>query len=396
MRFLLIVLLMLVTAGLMSCSASTPTEPVADNQVLNQSDSQRESNRWVWGNWMMHIPEDHSSIEVIPVRSADKHFNVKMLLEQEPCDNCIWVSKFKNNGDGTISIDITLRHPYTANAYFTGFDVRGIMYSNTSYTIWPETGLITSYFHIPALETGDPQLLNPDGYTNAFSPFMNNQHLYPPICLYQPEGDLGGTYDEDDMQFEQDKEFWPFISYYSSDVRRHFASNAIVARTYHIALPPGEWEFGYSVDACWAPPTTVPVADIETDFPPQANTLNEYRVDTEISGPLVGENPSTLTIRLYHHLPEVLPYYTHTDVDLYTVCVEDTQFKVYPEGPTIVNNEYVEYTYELSNSRGRPPGHYPILAYCLLGYDDYLDSIGGANWALNGIYCQVLWVTVAE
>ena len=188
-------------------------------------------------------------------------------------------------------------------------------------------------------------------------------------------------------------QLWPFKSYYSSEVRRHFASNAVLTQTYHIAIPPGEWEFGYSVDAAWAPPTTVPVTDIETDFPPQANTLFHYRVDLEISGPLVGFESSTLAIRLFHHLPEVLYLYSFTDINLYTNCVEDHKYPVPPDGPTAVNDDYVEFTYELTNDRHRPPGKYPILAVCSLSNNDYLDNIEH-YWFKNAGCHQVLWVTV--
>jgi hypothetical protein len=393
MRFPIIVVIALFTSGLVSCSSASLTAPCEQAQTICVKEFERAANPWIWGNWLMHIPEDHSSIEVLPVRSADKHFNVKTLLEQSPCDNCIWISKFKNNGDGTISIDITLRHPYTANNYFTGFDVRGIFHCPAhNFLINPDIPDQISQYHFPSLETGDPELLNPDGYTGAFTPFKDMTKV--PIERYQPGGDLGGTYDEEDQEYSGWDEIWPFICYYSSDIRRHFASSAIITRTYHIALPPGEWEFGYSVDACWAPPTNVPVMDIVEDFPPQANTLRNYRADMEISGPLVGQEPSTLTIRIYHHLPEALQLYQFTDLSLYPGCVQDNN-PDHPVGPTFTNDEYVEFTYELYNEFGRPPGKYPILLYCTIFNDDYLQNIE-EKYYKNAGYHQVLWVTVAE
>ena len=392
----IVVLLIVGTFLLISCSSTGPTVPTGQDLTRPTEISEDSASRWIWGNWTMQIPSDHSSIEVVPVRSADKHFNVKMLLEQTPCDNCLWVSKFQNNGDGTISIDITIRHPYPTNDYFTGFDVRGIVYTSTSYTVMPpDEPDFWNYYHIPALETGDLEVLNPDGYTSAFSPFMNNPHQYPPICKYQEGGDLGGTFDEDDEQFLYDNEFWPYKCYYSSEERRYFAANAVLTQTYNIALPPGEWEFGYSVDACWAPPTNVPVTDVVADFPPQANTLLHYRVEMEISGPLVGLTPSTMFIRLYHHIPEIHNLYTLTDVNLYTNCVEDHEHLTHPDGPTFICDEYVEFAYDLVNELQRPPGKYPVLASCYLADNDYLDQFE-EHWWENARCNQVLWVTVAE
>jgi len=342
----------------------------------------------------MYIPADHSDVQVLPVRSTSKHFNVKMLLEQAPCDNCLYVSNFENHGDGTISIDVTIRHPYPTNDYFTGFDVRGIVYTSTSYTIMPpDDPEFWQYYHIPALETGDLEVLNPDGYTRAFTPFKDLSK--PPIFRYQSDGDLGGTFDEDDEQFPYDNELWPYKCYYSSEDRRYFAANAVLTQTYIIALPPGEWEFGYSVDACWAPPTTVPVTDILADFPPQANTLGQYRVDLEISGPLIGWEESTLTVRLYHHLPEVIDLFTSSNIHLFTNCIDGSEFSHYPDGPTFSCDEYVEFSYEVANELQRPPGKYPVLARCKLTDDDYLVGLE-EHWWENARCNQVLWVTVAE
>ena len=394
MRCLTIFLLLIVTAGLISCSATNPAVPNSpglDEPVERSTD---ESNPWVWGNWRMYIPEDQSCIKVVPVRSADFHYNVKMLLEQAPCDNCLWVSKFVNNGDGTVTIDISIRHPYPGNRYYTGFDVRGILFVPPHYAFRMAKNFNHYYRVFPALETGDPEVLNPDGYTNAFGPFpTGNPSLLPPILKYQPGGDLGGTYDNEDKEWIGSVELWPYKCYYSSDVRRHFDTNEIVTKTYHIALPPGEWEFGYSVDACWTKPITVPVKDIETDFPMWANTLNHYHIDMFISGPLIGLEPSTVTIRLYNHFPEVLELYAYGDVSIYANIMADISFDNF-DGPTFINDEYVEFKYDLVNEMQMPPGRYPVLAWIYtISNNSYIDDIE-KYWYRNSKCCQIIWVTV--
>jgi hypothetical protein len=393
MRFLIIFISLVIVVSLASCSAGNPVEPGKTLSYRPGKPGLKNHNRWFWGNWMMYVPEGHSSIEVTHARTADKHHNVKMLLEKSPCDNCLWISKFANNGDGTISVDITIRHPYPANRYYTGFDVRGIFYVPAHYFFKdPDPfGTLTGP-HFPALEKGDPEVLNADGYTNAFSPFMPNQHLYPPILKYQPGGDLGGTYDEDDKEYEGNDELFPFKCYYSSEVRRHFATNEKVTRTYHIALPPGSWEFGYSVDACWAEPINVPVIDIETDFPVQANTLMNYEVEMVSSGPIIGSEPSTIVVKIYHHIPDVFEDYKLDDVIFYSKLIADHQKAGPDEGPIIIGNEYVEYSYDLYNETALPPGKYPLLAHCWLTsqYIADLDPKAG----VNALFHQILWVTV--
>jgi hypothetical protein len=395
MKTATIILLLVVAACLVSCSGMSAVSPDSEGPVPpgGMDRAVNESSRWVWGNWRMYIPAEHSRAEVAPIRVADFHYNVKMLLEQAPCDNCLWVSKFVNHGDGTISVDVSIRHPYPGNKYFTGFDVRAILYTTANY--WIANPGETHYppyvpiFLIPALEAGDPEVLNPDGCTSAFYPAKYSD--YPPIFRFQYDNDLGGTLDKDDVGEWGWNELYPFICYYSSEVRRHFASNAVVTRTFHIALPPGEWEFNYSVDACWAPPTNVPVTDIEADFPVQANTLGYYRVDSFMSGPLVGDEPSTLTVRIYHHLPEILQYYDY--LCLYTNCITGGLINVF--NPVIVDDKYLEYTCEIANILHVPSGRYPIVITPSISAagEDYLWDIE-KKWGINSQLRQVLWVTV--
>jgi hypothetical protein len=387
MRTGIIVLIIALSVAMVSCSATEFTTPDSTGIAGATNRITAESDRWVWGNWRMHVPADHSSIEVIPVRSADLHYNVKMLLEQAPCDTCIWVSKFVNNGDGTISVDVKIRHPYPGNTYYTGFDVRGIFHTQASY-YFPEPNLPGIGHYIPTLETGDPQLLNPDGYTKAYYP---SAYPWPPIFKYQPDGDLGGTFEGEEWGWVPP--YMPFINYYSSEVRRHFASNAVVTRTYHIALPPGEWDFGYTVDACWAAPTVFPVTDIETDFPKQANTLKCYRLDAFMSGPLVGNSPSTLTVRAYSHLPEILQYFYAIAVRV-SLSIEDDVIQ--HGNPVVVGDEYTEFTCTFANDLSAPSGMYPLLVtgVGLHGVgDDYLDDIEN-DWERSVSTSQVVWFEV--
>ena len=395
MRGLLIVLLLAVVWMMVSCSAANPAIPqTGDTEALKDCRA-AESNRWVWGNWRMYIPEDHSSISITPAREANLHYNVKTLLENGPCDNCIWISGFKNNGDGTVSVDISIRHPYPGNKFYTGFDVRGILYTTGRY--WVTFDNEGSGDFIPSIIAGDPELLNPDCFTDAFKPYDPGWEK-PPIFDYQPGGDLGATFDKDDVNFPT-WTHWPYINYYSSDVRRQFAYHAVVERTYHVALPSGEWEFGYTIDACWAEPTVFPVTNIETDFPPQANTLFPYWIDAFVSGPLIGQEPVDLTVRVYHHLPEVLPYFDYVSIEPQCFMDPDTHFKL--ENPVIIDDKYVEFKgsiynkgIDLYNPTPLLPGRYAL-------HIRYHWAEGGPSmhdiekgWNRNAVIQQYIWVTV--
>ena len=356
-----------------------------------------ESNRWEWGCWKMFIPADHSRVDVTPARSGEFHYNVKVLLEVAPCDNCIRVSKFVNNGDGTVSVDVKIRHPYPGDSYFTGFDVRGILYTTAHYNIEQTIPPIDILHQFPALETGDPQLLNPDGYTDAYHPSKHWLPPHPILLEYQPGGDLGGTYDEDDIVPLKYDEIWPYKCFYSSEERRQFPPWEVITRTYHIALPPGEWEFGYSVDAVWAQPVNVPVYNIVTDFPMQANTLDLYRLDMFVSGPLQGSNPVTITLRGYSHFPELLKYYLGPNGGprIYSNFLPGGSDPWADNGPYIVDDEYVEAEFELVNESQLPPGSYPVVGRFMFDHmiDDYLYNIEYC-WYRNARIYQIIWVTV--
>jgi len=62
-----------------------------------------------------------------------------------------------------------------------------------------------------------------------------------------------------------------------------FAHDRSVTRTYHIWLPPEPIVAGYAVEACWEPPTIMPVTDPITDFPISANQPEPYLFDVIIN-----------------------------------------------------------------------------------------------------------------
>ena len=160
-----------------------------------------------------------------------------------------------------------------------------------------------------------------------------------------------------------------------------------------MALPPGEWEFGYSIDACWAPPINVPVTDISKDFPKNANTMLDYRIDASISGPLVGEETSLLKMKIYKHFPDLLE---HTSSAMcYANCVDYLYDSV---DPALVTTEYYEYHFELNNQWGRPPGSYPVVLRSGVGSIEDVNYFYKIDpyYGENASFYQVFWVEVAS
>ena len=278
---------------LIGCSSSisgiidVSSDGNSDNNLRQAGD-----NRWIWGDYNFHINEAHSQINITPLRQAQHHYNVKTLLENGPCTNCIWITYLDNNGDGTINLGVALRHPYPGNDYFTGFDVRGI-------AIFPAHGGISAGLWIPLREAGDPELLNKDGYTWVYR-VHNEKPIEPPLKRYQPGGKLGGGISWGYFG-DHEAAYYPFKYYHSSENRRYFSSSAVLVRDYYIYIPPGEWDFGYSVDACWAPPLETPVTNVPDDFPLWANCMANYRLDAELTGEIDGDKPATLVVDVYNH-----------------------------------------------------------------------------------------------
>ena len=111
----------------------------------------------LWGYWQVSVDPASLECEVVPLRQAEGHWNVLQFLEQAPCKDCFKLKGVSPNPDGTLNVDVSIKHPF-ANKNFTGFDVRGIAMFNGSHT-FPLSGLRMSDRTL-----GDGELLNADGY----------------------------------------------------------------------------------------------------------------------------------------------------------------------------------------------------------------------------------------
>jgi hypothetical protein len=226
----------------------------------------------LWGKWQLYFPVSRDRVDVTPLRTGQIHLNATKLLEID-CPDCLQVKNIKNNGDGTINMDVTIRHPWPKNTEFTAFDVKGIIMFEGSLEFIYKPDYIVEYApnnYIPVVswrELGDPELLNEDGYTFRWSPQWQTGSELPIHNYYEgkyttgtPTANING-----------------YLDFYSLEDRHIFNVDSAITRTYHLWLPPGEPVVaGYAIEANWASPDVMPVTDPVNDFPESANQSEAY------------------------------------------------------------------------------------------------------------------------
>jgi hypothetical protein len=275
-------------------------------QIATESESQI-GGYIPWGFWDLEIGRDGSYADIMPVRSAADvrwgyHMNVVKLLEVSPCTNCLNIGNIHLLPNGDVSVDISLRHPYM-DARYTGFDVRGIiMFPASQY--YPDNDIrelmgLPPYddwkLRIANHEFGDAELMNPDGWTNAWASeegpgsfdYFWYQGYAPdkdlPIFQYFPGKFSSG---------ENLSTLSAYKRYHSTEVRHMFEVGHAVTHTYIIRPPTtGPIEASYAVYAHWYPADNVPVIDPAVDFPPEANSPLPYEFFITQDSPLDFDNP---------------------------------------------------------------------------------------------------------
>ncbi len=265
-------ILVMLTVILVGCSsAGNPAEPEIPD--IDQSTPgmtgnavSYEGNHYLWVYSEVSIDPETLEYEIIPERLASDHWNVINFLEVSPCSDCFGITGIAPSGTGTLLIDVELTHPYSIDN-LTGFDVRGIAMFNGTHT-FPEAWLI-----VPDASMGDGQVVNPDGYTT----------LYTPDTAGSGPGGLQGyipgnlaTPTTPDATLNAYKRF---NSDYPSNTRNALYAGDIVTVQYEVDMPDSGWTFGYAVDASWAPAETLPIIDPMTDFGPEANCPEPYKLN---------------------------------------------------------------------------------------------------------------------
>ncbi len=142
------VILILLTGFIFACSGTrNPVQP--ENLPALPSGAafeftQAGENTLILGAWEIYIDPENLTVEAIPLRSAEQHFDVSPLLKPPNCYDCFLAKNLSfDAGTSILTVDIGFRNP----SGIIGYDVRGII----------------TYF-------GNKEFLNPDGYTLLFSP----------------------------------------------------------------------------------------------------------------------------------------------------------------------------------------------------------------------------------
>ncbi len=333
------------------CSASGPG-------LTTQSTASQQGNHYLWSYSLVYIdatnPEE-IDFEIIPIRQVSGHWNVLGWLEQGPCTDCFKLVGLTPSGSGTILADVEITHPFSM-LNFTGFDVRGIAMFNASHT-FPASGLTAS-----DRSAGDGELVNADGYTTLYNsttvgsgPDGLQGYIIGNLASVQAPNALLNGYKR-------------HITDDSANTRNAFYAGDSIVATYEVDMPNGPFVFGYAVDANWAPPTSKPVTDPMTQFGPEANCPEPWKI--EVSGPPIGASGSTeLTIDVYdrqgkgsHSTPLV------ECPDLFT--------GVYTASHSMDGAGFSRWVVTVDNAKGAGIGEYK----CLVGVVDSENDPTGAPW----------------
>ena len=275
--FLLLSSFLFGCAGAPSGTTSPPLIQTNQQNLTAQAPAEATGENWLWSMGTLYINDDHSAVEAVPRRADGFHLNALKFLEQY-CADCLKITGISDNGDGTINLTVQIKHPFPDNPEYTGFDVKLIIMFDGSYELRCDTFSEFPYgpwwdgddYHISWANVGDPEVLNPDGYTPRWCPTW--------YSLWDPQPDLPifkyweGKYSNGTPTANVNA----FKNFYTDEVRHMFRVNGTVSQTYHISLPPGRVIAGYAVDAHWHPPSVTPVTDPLNDFPVTANEPEPY------------------------------------------------------------------------------------------------------------------------
>ena len=295
--------------------------------------------------WRVRIDPASGTVVVTPDRSTQMHLNVTKLLETK-CEDCLKISNLKVTGPQELSLDVTLKHPYSADSLaLTAFDVRGIFVTDgdTQPTFWDSIAIGDSV----------PRLLNPDGYTGLYNPTNYPESLPDPPALkyfhgkFATVGDLSATIN-------------PFLAFSQDKPRRMFLPGTQETKKMVLHVPGWPFEFGYAIDANWAPPTKEPVTDPETDFPPSANCIEPYMISVTVGDGLDEWSGSStqIGVDIFDHQGLDSDWYLY---DLYPW--DGPHFDALSGGSTITPEGNLHAWIYVQNTFSVAAGQYPVFIY---------------------------------
>ncbi len=349
------------------CSGTnSPSSPTLPDEVEStpgttadaQSMTSQAGNHYLWAYHFVYVNPEENEFEIVPIRQTSIHWNVLSWLENGPCTNCLKITGISPSGYGTVLIDIEISHPFD-NFNLTGFDVRGIAMFNASH-MFPESGLTFSDRTL-----GDGAVINIDGYTT----------LYNPTTIGAGPGGMEGYFKGKWATIPAPNAllnaYKRFVSDDPDNTRNAFYAGDAITVTYEIKMPDDEFIFGYAVDASWATPINKPVDDPITDFGPDANCPEAWKIDIQDLGPGLTAQGGT----------------TKLQIDVYDSQGKDDAHPVLVECPELFNGEvkatfvsdgdgYTRYEAEIENVKLASTGYYP----CLVSKEAQENDPSGKPW----------------
>ena len=334
---------LLITLAISGCNAAVNMVNTPDPQYPAQGSYATDSHlaeRLLWGFWNVSVDVD-GNVRTAFDRSLAMHFNTVRFMEETPCNDCLTISNLQVLPNSEISLDLTLRHPFAGKPQFTGFDVRGIVITPSDYA-FPDSGLNIAW------ELDNLLLRNYDGYTNLFNPVDFPQGSNPAVLTYYKGnfavGDnLTGTLNS-------------YIAFCEDAPRRIFNAGEERTEQMILRLPGLPFSFGYAVDSNWFP-VDGPVTDPLNDFPPEANCLEAFQIETVIVNELPSETWGYIPVQVQvsdHQGLETIASVGIESPELYTGVRE----MVYKETST---EGYHIYEGTIFNELDASPGYYPLL-----------------------------------
>lgn len=281
---LIVFTLIALTSLIIGCSnSSNPTVPstgesetaVNVNEMTITPQSEATSNRFLWTYTNIIIDPETLEFQIVPARDTLTHWNIRTILEDNPCNDCFKLVSIEPGPDETFLIDIALINPFPAlpagNLYFTAFDVRGIMMFNASLA-FPAL-----YRTASNATLGDGELVNADGYTSLYNKWTEGS---------EPGGLQGysqGRYATDIAPnslvngYKRHNSITPWLWY----DKNFLVPQDSIQNTYEIDFPDGQFVIGYAVDCSWSVPD-LQFFDDCADFPEESPCVEPWKIEVTV------------------------------------------------------------------------------------------------------------------
>jgi len=303
LNFRLYTLAVIIILAVTGCSGGeSPGSPSIDNSFDTKDQSLASEDRYIWTAGVIRLSDNLSDCEVIPLRNSTDHWNILKFLEQGPCTACFSIKSVTPTPKGTLQVEVEIIHPFST-MNLTGFDVRGILMTQGTRN-FPLAGLTM------AARPFELELVNADGYTT----------LYNPTTAGSGPGGLQGYIQGRLAGFP-----WPnttlngfkrHVTDNEWNTRNAFYPSTVNTQIYEVHKPPGSFLIGYAVDASWVKASVDTVIDPMTDFPPEANCPEPWKIEvkeTPTGFGLTSDGGETvLTIDVYdyqgkfsHYIPQL-------------------------------------------------------------------------------------------